>query len=1112
MSVQVFIAHTGGCHLVDSGDSIPQLVANAGIPANRQILLTARGRQAKNLQGETEIFAFDKQLPPVSVRSSPKTSLRQAPTTPDDDTSLQSWQELFMSRRTWALGAIDVVKAGIEHIGCCQDEEDVFQRSAEAALENLRRSLDSLKQKFETTKRWVEECLEDQTNVLEEYEANAHTFRDVEVRGDICAQLGAPGSRTLRDCLDLPALEEAADRLSKTSTRSRRKFEEIQEAGNEIFGREISHTKDGHALAENTDGFMDEAEALATRINRDYEDVLQLPPGDPKSVTTASRRDMIHTRDLLPALRTLVEELGQAVTSTTENRNSAAQSCFRVLQKNTTTQSKLAEVHAKIASINMDAYDDFEALNNVSKLPVLYGTALIDAFRRAEWMEHLPSELATDGLGLPRSKRAEVNSYIQTLQALGLDDPAEHLSLLVKGLDAPGDDKGARPKAFKNGSVHDLRGSTMQDERLRLEEKLRASESRVRKLEDLLHRQSQLSRPPVETFTPMPELERNAPTPNMVRNTDISRRSSISSRRLSNQHPEEKVLVQRIVSLEAELVKLQQEAHAERRSGAESRDRMNEAEAVKKDLMANFEAQRQEFEEERQLLEEENNRLKVRIEEAEDELDHTLDSKMVQDQTVDVLHSEIEHLKRTAASELDSQLQMLEKRLTLEHGHILDELKKAADTKETGAIEKLKKTTAAEHSRAIEILKKEYTSQHNKQLAELRGELDGSTSTQQQSLNEISRLRSELSELRSTTASNGQEEIDKLHQLLDDVRSELRESERVSKSRVVGILESLGFSITRPDGSQSFVIQRTSKLNASMSLPPNRRSVSTSDVDGRETSPSTIKTLPASEPLDLDSLIELITKRYRDVETLAKKYQKDSRAYREKAHRLQHEAHDKIAYRSFKEGDLALFLPTRNQATRPWAAFNVGAPHYFLREQDAHKLQTRDWLLARISKVEERMVDLSRSMSTLVRNQASVHTEVSDGASMRSVDDNPFELSDGLRWYMIDAQEEKPGAPTTPSVGKSTVAASVVEVEGHMGRKEGKSGTNTSANAATVTKTLSKSLDSRRSSEASRKSTTAGLTKAPSLMKMDTAISAEGNSREEAEVFDVVRKDLLLGP
>jgi autophagy-related protein 11 len=149
--------------------------------------------------------------------------------------------------------------------------------------------------------------------------------------------------------------------------------------------------------------------------------------------------------------------------------------------------------------------------------------------------------------------------------------------------------------------------------------------------------------------------------------------------------------------------------------------------------------------------------------------------------------------------------------------------------------------------------------------------------------------------------------------------------------------------------------------------------------------------------IDIDAFSQAITSRVKDAEKYAKKWQKEARAYRDKAKTYQHESEMKIAFRAFKTGDLALFLPTNNG--RPWAAFNVNAPHYFLRENDAHRLGGgRDWLLARITGVEERTVDLSQGTSE---------------------DANPFALADGLRWYFLDAAEEKPSTIASRELARS---------------------------------------------------------------------------------------------
>ena len=153
--------------------------------------------------------------------------------------------------------------------------------------------------------------------------------------------------------------------------------------------------------------------------------------------------------------------------------------------------------------------------------------------------------------------------------------------------------------------------------------------------------------------------------------------------------------------------------------------------------------------------------------------------------------------------------------------------------------------------------------------------------------------------------------------------------------------------------------------------------------------------------IDLDAFCQAITNRVKDVEKYAKKWQKEARVYRDKAKKSTYEAENKIAFRQFKEGDLALFLPTNNG--RPWAAFNVNAPHYFLRENEAHRLGGgRDWLLARISKVEERTVDLAANPGTAAAKEH-----------------NPFDLADGLRWYYLDAVEEKPSTMASRELARS---------------------------------------------------------------------------------------------
>lgn len=336
--------------------------------------------------------------------------------------------------------------------------------------------------------------------------------------------------------------------------------------------------------------------------------------------------------------------------------------------------------------------------------------------------------------------------------------------------------------------------------------------------------------------------------------------------------------------------------------------------------------------------------------------------------------------------------------------------------------------------------------------------------------------------------------------------------------RLCRLLERLSYSVTRESGSM--IIQRIPKperSNANDSSDPGstlRRSITgavsrkamvdSGDLDllyWMQNDDSEVESekyhayLDAIGNFDVESFCEVITKRIKDMEYTAKKYSKDARAYREKSHMAQKEAHEKIAFKNFKEGDLALFLPTRNQATGAWAAFNVGAPHYFLREQDSHKLRSRDWLLARIHRIEDRVVDLSKSMSTthLTVDRRSVG-EISNGGDSFE-DDNPFDLSDGLRWYLIDAAEEKPGAPSTPGLGKSTIATAAVDATGSIRRSKKSS----SSGVENLNRTLSKSLESRRNSNNSKKSIPATST----LLVKTSATPTDASSLKAAPTTQV---------
>ncbi|KAJ6460898.1 putative peripheral membrane protein [Mycena sanguinolenta] len=133
-----------------------------------------------------------------------------------------------------------------------------------------------------------------------------------------------------------------------------------------------------------------------------------------------------------------------------------------------------------------------------------------------------------------------------------------------------------------------------------------------------------------------------------------------------------------------------------------------------------------------------------------------------------------------------------------------------------------------------------------------------------------------------------------------------------------------------------------------------------------------VAALEALRAFDHDHFLEAIMK----TGSTIRKWQKQCKEYRERAK-------GKISFRNFAKGDLALFLPTRNSVSKPWAAFNVSFPHYFLQATGhlAEQLKTREWIVARITSITERVVDHNDSSS------------------------NPYGLGDGVKYYMLEVED-----------------------------------------------------------------------------------------------------------
>ncbi|KAL8698567.1 MAG: hypothetical protein Q9201_006499 [Fulgogasparrea decipioides] len=1248
--------------------------------------MTARGKQVRlqTLSFENEIFVYNRQILSASSSSSslPTTSSPDhyepvaAPQPPPSKEDVEAWEKLFKERTSWAeelqARCADLAK----QIQILDNEASIIQRSAAIAVENVKQHIGNLRPKYEDSKIWADNVIQDQSYLLEQAESIHARYSSLPAIKALSACL--PGTHLVpQEMGKNPALEadnslyefvntaevaRASSAAKASSQRFRHRANELNVAFTDVEQKANSvidnFSRDAHLSdsvpAEQGDHLLEEIQVITNKIRADRDHLLRTSRSS-DTIAQMARIALLHTRNFIPSLRQTAVELDQLLQKSVERKNDAQVYGTQYLQNISTLESRIALVHSKLAKLDVDSEDGqaFEILGTVTRLPSLYGVLLVECVRRLEWTEKitddsstLVEEIATfkeeefkrrrkwvkamegavdlEPLGdmsigidinvqadkqcWPKIGREDVVGYMTALQQLqGFDQAMKEIEAAFASMDLPTKHQSRRAKAFKNGSIHDtaygrnsllLRGDddlfhALKGEKSKLEDKLKSSESRIRKLEDLLHRQSQISRPsssgnpfsaqapPVERHNTSPVIGFPASMPKPL--DSVSRRSSTSSKRISTHaEPDEKSLGKRIISLEAELLaekaqsaNLQKDAAARLIAEDNMRAQVREAISTKEDLLGNFEAQQREFDDERRLLEDANLKLKLRLEEAEDELDRVLGSRDHEarahalEEELQRIHEEAERDVRSAQVQTDSvrrqhedlreennrlqqkhedlQRQTYLKSLALEnveednrkalqsallhlepesaepdnlrgavwaaeaalrrHKANLDEMSRLLETNRTENVELVSqlsnrdtemqdlrdrlgneemevfstRESLAEHREDSKRLQKELDNERNEH-NELKNRQQATEATLEDVKARTRGFERQLNDLRGTYEVSD-ERLAKRAERAEDVTQRLY----AQIGQLQKLLEQVGYTVTRQQ-DQPMAVQKTPKapgistvLSSSGPLPatgtsepvPGPDYLSWATADDPNTEARLFDQLTSDlATFDTTTFHEAIIKRIKDAEHLARKWQREARNYRSQSHRFQSEAHEKIAFRSFREGDLALFLPTRNQATRPWAAFNIGAPHYFLREQDNHKLRSRDWLLARISKIEERVVDLSKSIAngaTDDNNTAGIdrHSIISDNASLNSDtanDENPFELSDGLRWYLLDAAEEKPGAPISVGLGKATVAAASVDARGSSIRLSRKDGANEGA-----TKTLTRSLDSRRSSTNSKK-------------------------------------------
>lgn len=155
--------------------------------------------------------------------------------------------------------------------------------------------------------------------------------------------------------------------------------------------------------------------------------------------------------------------------------------------------------------------------------------------------------------------------------------------------------------------------------------------------------------------------------------------------------------------------------------------------------------------------------------------------------------------------------------------------------------------------------------------------------------------------------------------------------------------------------------------------------------------------------VDKGVVLRKIHKRFEDVETLARKLQREKVQLRGEIKNLTKQLSQRLVLRDFSVGDLVLFLPTlaldeqnnsiasnkqHSSVGQPWAVFNTGSPNYYLKPETVEQMcqsGDREWMVGRILSLEKHVVTCTNKDSSM---------------------ENPFNLAVGSQWWWVQSERE----------------------------------------------------------------------------------------------------------
>ncbi|KAI8976594.1 hypothetical protein BD414DRAFT_524466 [Trametes punicea] len=812
--------------------------------------------------------------------------------------------------------------------------------------------------------------------------------------------------RTLGDYVSKVRMRQVADSCMHTHEDLRTRFEQVQEAMARLSrgGDEVRHVVMNSSSIE-------KAEAIAKRAQETWEKISSIHATPSRPGTPADRA--------LQELRHLDSTLRLELQHIVDVKNAYTEQCVYTIQRISELNTELIALPAAMTSLQTTfrTKTSFSHITRLHNMLYAYGATITEIVRRKEFARffyqrsqtilEVMAKLSSNERKRRQAYRNEVQGELP-FEVRSLDDPVPNIDFSPQG---------------SSDSTYSLERTDI-DEFLRvlddLQQFAQQSENGAA-LDSITETRSKLDK----LIGKMDSLEAGFDR--------IAERSLLSSSRLLSHRRRATEDDQAYTELAMQLQELRRQkaeedaAHERSRAAMEAeiyqlRDSLQMSETARGQLERDLHSVRAQLESEvnaRRILDERNTQMSAEANAKGQELARALAEATEQARAAEHLRQkltqvqeEFEAVKSLEARNAEKVAMLLE-----EQANTLRRLEEArargedleAQIRGARAESDEVKRALVEAGKEKDRLLRAQASEHDRLLRDHIAEADGDRAVLE---HQFSELRAALedtdrqlkdaraqAEMANADAVGLREELQRVeHELRDARRDEravredlragrasqsefehrLEESERLVAQLLDVALAFRNAHVKALTAVQAMVAHPGSKNMASANLADSTHSNGRHAIVPHSGEPLPIDpsdpvgALEALRAFDHDHFLEAIGK----AGSTIRKWQKQCKEYRERAK-------GKISFRNFAKGDLALFLPTRNSVSKPWAAFNVSFPHYFLQATGhlAEQLKTREWIVARITSITERVVD-SKDPST-----------------------NPYGLGDGVKYYMLEVED-----------------------------------------------------------------------------------------------------------